>query len=99
MSYGWPRPPSEYCESATLVLDHRSINAYLYIVAACSDSVLLDVRVRYENKDMALPLCAAEGSHLPGSPQFCALKTFQKRVKELTPEDWDVECSRVGDGL
>ncbi|KIM85708.1 hypothetical protein PILCRDRAFT_816911 [Piloderma croceum F 1598] len=54
------------------------------------------VRMRYQNKDMVLPLCAAEGDHLPGSPEFCTLKVFQDRVKALTPEDWDLECSPSG---
>jgi acid phosphatase len=52
--------------------------------------------MRYQNKDMVLPLCAAEGDHLPGSPEFCTLKVFQDRVKALTPEDWDLECSPSG---
>jgi acid phosphatase len=52
--------------------------------------------MRYQNKDMVLPLCAGEGNHLPGSPEFCTLKIFQKRVKELTPEDWDIECALSG---
>lgn len=56
----------------------------------------LDIRMRYQNKNMVLPLCAAEGDHLPGSPEFCTLKVFQDRVKALTPEDWDLECFPSG---
>jgi len=54
------------------------------------------VRMRYQNKDMVLPLCAAEGDHLPGSPEFCNFRAFKRRVKELTPEDWELECFASG---
>jgi len=54
------------------------------------------VRMRYQNKDMVLPICASEGKHLPGSPEFCTLAAFRERVKELTPENWAGECSPTG---
>ncbi|KAJ6486924.1 histidine phosphatase superfamily [Mycena sanguinolenta] len=54
------------------------------------------VRMRYQNKNMALPICAEEGKHLPGSPEFCTLAAFRERVKELTPVDWDAECASTG---
>ncbi|KAJ7057838.1 histidine phosphatase superfamily, partial [Mycena amicta] len=54
------------------------------------------VRMRYQNKNMALPICADEGKHLPGSPEFCTLAAFRERVKELTPVDWERECSPTG---
>ncbi|KAJ6571732.1 histidine phosphatase superfamily [Mycena capillaripes] len=54
------------------------------------------VRMRYQNKNMALPICAEEGKHLPGSPEFCTLAAFRERVKELTPVDWDTECASTG---
>ncbi|KAJ8597068.1 phosphoglycerate mutase-like protein [Rhizopogon salebrosus TDB-379] len=50
------------------------------------------VRMRYKDRDMVLPMCAAPGKHLPGSPEFCTLSVFQERVKELTPKDWNAEC-------
>ncbi|KAG2034004.1 histidine phosphatase superfamily [Suillus americanus] len=50
------------------------------------------VRMRYKNKNMVLPMCAEEGKHLPGSPEFCTLEAFQRRVGELTPRDWVGEC-------
>ncbi|KAG1718245.1 phosphoglycerate mutase-like protein [Suillus paluster] len=50
------------------------------------------VRMRYKNKNMVLPMCASEGKHLPGSPEFCTLDAFRKRVDELTPRDWVGEC-------
>ena len=55
-----------------------------------------DIRVRYQNKNMHLPLCAEEGKHLPGYPEFCTLKAFVDRVQELTPVDWEGECSPSG---
>jgi len=51
-----------------------------------------DIRMRYKNRNMVLPMCAAPGNHLPGSPEFCTLSAFQERVKELTPKDWVSEC-------
>lgn len=50
------------------------------------------VRMRYKNRNMVLPICAGEGKHLPGSPEFCTLSAFQRRVKELTPVNWESEC-------
>ena len=54
-----------------------------------------DVRVRYQNENKVLPLCAEEGKHLPGSPEFCTLAAFAERVRELTPKDWEAECAYV----
>lgn len=52
--------------------------------------------MRYQNKNMVLPMCADEDKHLPGSPEFCTLAAFRERVKEFTPVDWDAECSPGG---
>ncbi|KAF9459750.1 phosphoglycerate mutase-like protein [Collybia nuda] len=54
------------------------------------------VRMRHQNKNMALPICAEEGKHLPGHPEFCTLAAFRDRVKDLTPVDWDGECAPAG---
>nr|GAT42740.1 acid phosphatase [Mycena chlorophos] len=54
------------------------------------------VRMRYQNKSLALPVCADEGKHLPGSPELCTLAAFRDRVKELTPVDWERECGSTG---
>ncbi|KAF4582557.1 hypothetical protein EYR38_002683 [Pleurotus pulmonarius] len=51
------------------------------------------VRMRYQNKNMALPFCGADGKHLPGHAEFCTLAAFQERVAELTPLDYDAECA------
>ncbi|CAE6436924.1 unnamed protein product [Rhizoctonia solani] len=50
------------------------------------------VRMRYQNRNLALPACAAPGDHLPGSPEFCTLAAFQQHVRKLTPGDWEKEC-------
>ncbi|KAI9568107.1 phosphoglycerate mutase-like protein [Boletus coccyginus] len=52
------------------------------------------VRMRYKNKNLILPMCAKEGDHLAGSPEFCTLSVFQRRVRELTPRNWRAECVR-----
>lgn len=54
------------------------------------------VRMRYQNRNMVLPVCAPEGKHYPGAPEFCTLAAFRERVQELTPADWEAECSPVG---
>lgn len=52
--------------------------------------------MRYQNKNLHLPLCADEGKHLAGAPEFCTLEAFMDRIKELTPVDWEAECARGG---
>jgi acid phosphatase len=51
--------------------------------------------MRYQNKNMLLPICADDDKHLPGAPEFCTLKAFKERVEELTPKDWKNECSKA----
>lgn len=48
--------------------------------------------MRYQNRSLALPACAAPDAHLPGSPEFCTLAAFQEHVRSLTPDDWETEC-------
>ncbi|KAL5637962.1 hypothetical protein ACGC1H_002286 [Rhizoctonia solani] len=50
------------------------------------------VRMRYQNRSLALPACASPGDHLPGSPEFCTLAAFQEHVRKLTPDNWEKEC-------
>jgi acid phosphatase len=57
--------------------------------------LLLVIRMRYLNRNLRLPICAEEGKHLPGHPEFCTLEAFKARVKELTPDDWNAECARA----
>lgn len=89
MSFGKSRIRSEHC---AFVCPAKTLISHLLTYA----NVFEDVRMRYQNKDMTLPLCASGGKHLAGSPEFCTLKAFQERIKELTPEDWDLECSPSG---
>ncbi|THH31001.1 hypothetical protein EUX98_g3181 [Antrodiella citrinella] len=49
------------------------------------------VRMRYQNRNMVLPICSEDGKHLPGSPELCTLDAFRERVKELTPVEWEKE--------
>jgi len=52
------------------------------------------VRMRYQNRNLILPLCQESGKHLEGHPEICTLEAFSQRVKELTPVDWEAECAR-----
>jgi len=52
--------------------------------------------MRYQNRNMILPLCSQDGDHLEGHPEFCTFSAFKERVIELTPTDWDTECSPAG---
>ncbi|KZT10258.1 phosphoglycerate mutase-like protein [Laetiporus sulphureus 93-53] len=54
------------------------------------------VRMRYQNRDLTLPICAHKGKHLPGAPEFCTLGAFRERVRELTPVNWEEECAPTG---
>ena len=56
------------------------------------------VRMRYQNRSLALPVCAEEGKHLPGSPDFCTLAAFRERVRELTPDEFERECAPTNRG-
>jgi len=56
------------------------------------------VRMRYQNRNLALPACAASGAHLSGSPEFCTLAAFQEHVRTLTPNNWNAECKPKGTG-
>ncbi|KAJ3543988.1 hypothetical protein NMY22_g2946 [Coprinellus aureogranulatus] len=51
------------------------------------------IRMRSQNKSVALPLCAGEGKHLPGHPEFCTLQAFKDGMESLIPQDWDKECA------
>ncbi|KZP25686.1 phosphoglycerate mutase-like protein [Athelia psychrophila] len=73
------RSPS-YLQSVMTTLGRQPPSADYYI------------RMRYQNKNMILPLCAGAGDHLAGFPEFCTLNKFIQRVAELTPQDWNEEC-------
>ena len=58
------------------------------------------VRVRYGDRTMQLPGCAAPGKHYEGRPELCTLNAFRDIVKELKhPQgwSWDKQCE-VGRG-
>lgn len=79
-------PVDDYCKCSSV--QHRtSTNSFAGHV---------DVRMRYQNMNISLPICADGGKHLPGHPEFCTLAAFRDRVQELTPVDWDAECAPDG---
>ncbi|KAG8216430.1 phosphoglycerate mutase-like protein [Butyriboletus roseoflavus] len=77
----------EHCKLSTRALQH------LFSLFSLMAMSYLDIRMRYKNKNLVLPMCAKEGDHLPGSPEFCTFSVFQRRVKELTPVNWSAECA------
>ena len=85
--------PKQHC---TYTFPKSHFNTMYALRADCL-SILLDVRMRYQNKDMHLPACAKEGDHLPGRPEFCTYTAFQTRMRELIPDDWDAECKTTED--
>jgi len=80
--------PSDRCSYPQAIFSHFGTSSTYYPQHY--------VRMRYQNKNMVLPFCAEVGNHLEGNPEFCTLAAFRERVKELTPTDWDVECSPIG---
>ncbi|TQB71565.1 hypothetical protein MPDQ_007423 [Monascus purpureus] len=59
------------------------------------------VRVRYNDKPVRIPGCAAKPeNHLPGDETFCTLEAFKGIVDKFTPKNWKEECvQNLGDGL
>ncbi|PWN46109.1 phosphoglycerate mutase-like protein [Ceraceosorus guamensis] len=53
------------------------------------------VRLRYGDKTLKLPACAAKGAHLEGQPELCTLEAFKSAVEALRRPDgmsWEKEC-------
>ena len=51
------------------------------------------VRVRYNDKVMRVPGCAASpDNHLPGDTSFCTLRAFKAIVDKYTPRNWKGAC-------
>lgn len=97
-SEGQPGKQSSRHSDVVLVLRNtvRHMSFILQASNSSANSRLSDVRMRYQNRNLVLPICSEEGKHLPGSPEFCTLAAFRERVKELTPVDWDSECAPSG---
>ncbi|KAJ8657497.1 hypothetical protein O0I10_006799 [Lichtheimia ornata] len=52
------------------------------------------VRVRFNDKIMELPACAAPGDHhSSGDKSLCTLEAFQKAIKDNIPDNWAEECA------
>jgi acid phosphatase len=50
------------------------------------------VRIRYNDKIMQVPGCAAVGKHLEGDTTFCTLEAFKGIVDKYTPKNWKAAC-------
>ncbi|KAF1986285.1 phosphoglycerate mutase-like protein [Aulographum hederae CBS 113979] len=50
------------------------------------------VRIRYNDRVMRVPGCAAPRNHLEGDASFCTLKAFKEIVDDFVPADWRREC-------
>jgi acid phosphatase len=50
------------------------------------------VRIRYNDKIMSVPGCAAQGKHLDGDTTFCTLEAFKGIVDKYTPKNWKAAC-------
>lgn len=50
------------------------------------------VRIRYNDRVMAIPGCKAPGKHLDGDESFCTLEAFKAIVDKYTPRNWKASC-------
>jgi acid phosphatase len=50
------------------------------------------VRIRYNDRVMRVPGCAATGKHLAGDESFCTLEAFKAIVDKYTPKSWHRAC-------
>ncbi|KAL1856230.1 hypothetical protein Plec18167_006541 [Paecilomyces lecythidis] len=59
------------------------------------------VRIRYNDRPMRIPGCAAKPeNHLPGDDTFCTLEAFKEIADKFTPKNWQRECmENIGEGL
>ncbi|KAI8070942.1 phosphoglycerate mutase-like protein [Gongronella butleri] len=54
------------------------------------------VRVRFNDKVVALPGCAENGKHHDsGDATLCTLEAFMDIVRTAVPDDWDKECQQI----
>jgi acid phosphatase len=61
-----------------------------------ADKSVLDdyyVRLRYNDKPMAIPFCKPAGRHFEDDETFCTLSAFKEAVDSFTPKDWKAACS------
>lgn len=58
------------------------------------------VRLKYNDKLVLIPACAAEGNHRPGDESLCTLKVFKETVDAFRPVDHQAQChANVGQGI
>ena len=52
------------------------------------------VRIRYNDKPVAMPFCRPQARHLEGDESFCTLAAFKEAADSFTPRNWKEECSQ-----
>ncbi|KAF2639123.1 phosphoglycerate mutase-like protein [Massarina eburnea CBS 473.64] len=50
------------------------------------------VRLRYNNRSLAIPGCKVAGKNWNGDEAFCTLEAFKDIVDQFTPVNWQKEC-------
>ncbi|KAI8661657.1 3-phytase [Fusarium keratoplasticum] len=50
------------------------------------------VRLRYNDRPVAIPGCKPAGKHFDGDESFCTLEAFKAIVDKFTPIDWKNQC-------
>ncbi|MCJ1401785.1 hypothetical protein MMC11_005002 [Xylographa trunciseda] len=51
------------------------------------------VRLRYNDRVMAIPGCQSAGNHLDGDESFCTLEAFKRIADRFTPRNWKQACA------
>lgn len=51
------------------------------------------VRIRYNDRVVSVPGCAAPGKHLDGDESFCTLEAFKEIVDKYVPVSWKGACA------
>ncbi|KAL1587871.1 hypothetical protein WHR41_03691 [Cladosporium halotolerans] len=51
------------------------------------------VRLRYNDRPVAIPFCKVTGRHRVGDESFCTLAAFKEAADSFTPADWKKECN------
>lgn len=52
------------------------------------------VRVRYNDKVMKIPACAAPGNHFGDDESLCTFEAFKRVADSFTPRNWKVQCGQ-----
>ncbi|KAL0958169.1 hypothetical protein HGRIS_000332 [Hohenbuehelia grisea] len=71
--------------------------SYLQSLLASTEPPEHYVRMRSQNRNLALVACAEDGKHLPGHPEFCTFAAFHAHLRKLVPADFDRECAATSE--